>query len=223
MYYILFARSWHCFLWSNFLRTSWFKGFTKMNEFRGANWYAGTGLELPQQFQCTFAIACQYFLWTIIDSIYQRCWVISWNCAIASSCIKLIINWITWTKRIQRIRKEGLKDMIMTTTSSHSWLMLIKLWWMEGRLKARSVSLGPLFQVLSDFFLSRGSLLIGTLLLFSWKLCFCTLLVETGKSSVLGGDVGTWLTQIFVSSCLLLGSGSPLIILLVVSADCRLL
>ena len=53
--------------------------------------------------------------------------------------------------------------MIMTTTSSHSWLMLIKLWWMEGRLKARSVSLGPLFQVLSDFFLSRGSLLIGTL------------------------------------------------------------
>ena len=70
-------------------------------------------------------------------------------------------------ERIQRIRKEGLKDMIMTTTSSHSWLMLIKLWWMEGRLKARSVSRGTLFQVLSDFFLSLGSLLIGTLLLFS--------------------------------------------------------
>ena len=59
--------------------------------------------------------------------------------------------------QLNHLKKKEIESTIWGTTSSHSRLMLIKLWWMEGRLKAGSVSRGKLF-ISSEFFLSFGFL-----------------------------------------------------------------
>ena len=79
------------------------------------------------------------------------CWCIPLN--------KLGHSTIWFQGMLAQLKKENANGKIRRITSSHSWLMLIKLSWMDGRLKARSLSRGNLF-TFSNFSLGLQTLLI---------------------------------------------------------------